>query len=311
MTLVHPAPAGIYQTPIGFVRHTFPTMGCECTVVLPASRLDAAVEVEALFAEWHEALSRFIPDSELSRLNARAGTPVPVSPLLFGVLEKALRAANATNGLFDPTLEPTIRELGYDRTFATIGRDGAPVHAHPSVGAWRHVVLDRSARTVELPLGTGIDLGGIAKGMAVDASIALLESRGVESAMVEAGGDLAVLGLPPGEEAWWVVVDDLAQQHVAITRGALATSGIARRSWRRGGQVYHHLIDPRTGDSARSDLRSVTATAGTCAQAEVAAKVALIEGREAGSAFLNGIGNSALFVEHDGGASTVGLWEAA
>ncbi len=310
MTLVQPAPAGIYQTPIGFARHTFPTMGCACTVILPAARLDAAVEVEALFAAWHEALSRFIPDSELSRLNAQPGTPVRVSPLLFSVLEEALRAANATNGLFDPTLEPTIRELGYDRTFASLAPDGAPVQAHPSLGAWRHVVLDRSVQTVALPIGAGIDLGGIAKGMAVDAGVALLESRGVESAMIEAGGDLAVLGLPPEEDAWWVAVDGLVGR-VAITSGGLATSGVARRSWRRGGQVYHHLIDPRTGDSARSDLWSVTAAAGSCAQAEVAAKVALINGREAGSVFLDAIGISALFVERDGGALTVGLWEAA
>jgi thiamine biosynthesis lipoprotein len=312
MALAQPALAGIYRTPIGFARHTFPTMGCECTVVLPAARIAAAVEVEALFGEWHQALSRFIPDSELSRLNARAGTRVPVSVLLFNVLDEALRAARATNGLFDPTLEPTIRELGYDRTFATLDPDGAPAHEGPSAGSWRDIALDPVARTVEAPIGTGIDLGGIAKGMAVDAGLALLRSRGVESAMVEAGGDLAVLSLPPGDDAWWVAVDGVhAPQPVAITTGALATSGVARRSWRRGGQTYHHLIDPRTGDSARSDLWSVTAAAGTCAQAEVAAKVALIEGREAGSAFLSAIGISALFVEHDGGTSTVGLWEAA
>lgn len=312
MTLAQPALAGTYQTPIGFARHTFPTMGCECTVVLPSAEVAAADEVKAMFGEWHQALSRFILDSELSRLNARAGTGISVSPLLFAVLDEALRAARATNGLFDPTLEPTIRELGYDRTFADLDPDGAPVLVRPSVGAWRHVVLDRVAGTVELPIGTGIDLGGIAKGMAVDAAIALLESRGVESAMVEAGGDLAILGLPPGEGAWWVAVDGLAgPQQIAIRSGALATSGVGRRSWRRGGVVYHHLIDPRTGDSARSDLWSVSAAAATCAQAEVAAKVALIDGREAGSAFLRANGISALFVGPDGSTSTVGLWEAA
>ncbi len=312
MTLAQPAPPGILETPIGFVRRTFPTMGCECTVVLPAADAAGAIEVEAMFTEWHQTLSRFLPDSELSRLNARAGRRVAVSDLLFSVLEEALRAAHATDGLFDPALEPTIRELGYDRTFAAVNPDGAPVRPHPSAGAWRQVVLDRETRTVEMPLGAGIDLGGIAKGMAVDAGIALLTARGVATAIVEAGGDLAVLGVPPGQDAWWVVVDGrFAPQHVAIRSGGLATSGVARRSWRRGGRVYHHLIDPRTGDSARSDLWSVTAAAGTCAHAEVAAKVALIEGREAGSAFLDAIGIPALIVERDGATATVGLWEAA
>jgi thiamine biosynthesis lipoprotein len=312
MAFIAPASAEALLTPDRFARHTFPTMGCACTVVLPASAIGVAAEVEALFAEWHQSLSRFNADSELSRLNAQAGSPVAVSPFLFAVLEQAFRAAKATVGLFDPLLEPTMRNLGYDRTFASLDADGAPVAAHPTAGAWRQVQMDRAASTVELPPDTGIDLGGIAKGMAVDASLDLLASRGVESAMVEAGGDLAVLGLPPAEDGWWVAVDGLAgPQLVAITRGALATSGVARRSWRRGGQVYHHLIDPRTGDSARSDLLSVSAAAGTCAQAEVAAKVALIEGSEAGAAFLRRIGVSALFVAHDGSTSTVGLWEAA
>ena len=154
-----------------------------------------------------------------------------------------------------------------------------------------------AAGTIRLPRGCALDLGGIAKGMAVDAAVAELAERGVAAAVVEAGGDIAVTGLPPGAGAWPVVVEvRRGVREVAIASGALATSGISRRRWLRGGVEQHHLLDPRDGAPARNDLWSVTAAAATCAQAEVAAKVAFVLGREAGTRFLLRVGIPALLV---------------
>jgi thiamine biosynthesis lipoprotein len=308
--LVPPVSSGTLHTPTRFVRHAFVAMGCDCSVVLPAEHRLDALAVEALFEEWNRALSRFDSGSELSRVNASAGAPTPASDVLLRVTLEALRAARATDGLFDPTLEPTMRQLGYDRTFTMIPTQGTPLEPTPPGAAWRDVRVDQEHGTITVPPGSGLDLGGIAKGMAVDAAIARFADRGVTAAVVEAGGDLAVLGLPPGEDAWWVAIDTgRGQRNVAIRAGGLATSGVSRRSWQRGGRIYHHLVDPRTGDSARSDLWSVTAFAATCAQAEVAAKVALLDGREGGAAFLAGIGVSALFVDHVGNETAIGPWE--
>jgi thiamine biosynthesis lipoprotein len=284
-------------------------MGTTVTVVLPASAAAAAPGVEALFATWETALSRFRPESELSQLNASAGRTMSISPLLLLVVEAALRAARATDGIFDPTLQPHLAVLGYDRSFDDVAPDGPPPALLGPGGSWRSIEVDRTAGTIRLPAGAGLDLGGIAKGMAVDAAITGLVRSGVATAVVEAGGDLAVAGLPPGVPAWPVAVEVVAgRREISITSGGLATSGISRRSWRRGGVDQHHLVDPRTGSSARNDLWSVTAAAATCAQAEVAAKVAFVLGRAEAALFLSRLGISALLVGRDGSEALVGPW---
>jgi thiamine biosynthesis lipoprotein len=304
--------APMIETPRGFARRTFAAMGTDVEVLLPDDREADVARVEGLFEAWEATLSRFRAASELSQLNAAGGRPMRVSPLLFHVVSRALRAASATDGIFDPSVEPRMREIGYDRTFSQVAPEGAAVTTQPLPGEWRRVVLDRAAGTIQLPEGVGIDLGGIAKGMAVDAALALLAERSVETALVNAGGDLGVLGRGPADGAWPVSVQGWGRQRqVLITRGGLATSAVDRRAWRRGGREMHHLIDPRSGDSARSDLWSVTAAAASCAQAEVAAKVALILGRAAGTRFLHGLGVSGLLVDRSGEEHLAGLWATA
>jgi len=284
-------------------------MGTAVTVVLPASDVAAATDVELLFTTWEATLSRFRPESELSRLNAAAGRAVDCSPLLLRVVETAVRAARATDGIFDPTLQPHLAALGYDRTFDDVAPDGPPAAPIGPGGSWSAIEVDRVAGTIRLPVGAGLDLGGIAKGMAVDDAIAGLVRRGVASAVVEAGGDVAVTGLPPGGFAWPVAVEVVGgRREISIVSGGLATSGVSRRSWRRGGVDQHHLVDPRTGDSVRNDLWSVTAAAATCAQAEVAAKAAFVLGRADAGPFLRRLGISALLVGRSGDEALVGPW---
>ena len=284
-------------------------MGTTVSVVLPTRQAAAADRVVALFAAWEGALSRFLPDSELSRLNAAAGRPFAASSLLLEVVASALRAARASEGIFDPSLEPALRATGYDRTFEDVALDGPAVGRPPAGGSWRSIEIDEAAGTIRLPRGCALDLGGIAKGMAVDAAVAELAGCGVAAAVVEAGGDIAVTGLPPGAGAWPIVVEvRRGVREVAIASGALATSGISRRRWWRGGVEQHHLLDPRDGAPAHNDLWSVTAAAATCAQAEVAAKVAYVLGRERGMRFLLRIGIAALLVGRDGGEVLVGSW---
>ena len=228
-------------------------MGSDVHLLVPERRArDCADAVEALFAEWEDVLSRFRPESELSRLNDRAGAPVHVGPILLGAVEASLEAARATGGLFDPTLRHELVRMGYDRSFEEIGDRAAAAAGRPrGGGAWRRIVVDSSAGSVTLPEGSGLDLGGIAKGMAVDASLELLAALGADAALVCAGGDLAVRGLPPGRRAWGVLVgDDPDGPVVPLVRGALATSGTARRRWKQGPVERHHLVDPETGEPA-------------------------------------------------------------
>lgn len=289
-------------------------MGTSVEVLVPSDAAALIGETEALFATWEAILSRFQPRSELSLLNAAAGRDVPVSGPLYTVIRAALRGAAASDGLFDPTLLRQLEDMGYDRTFADVPAreaDATPQHAYLSRpgGAWRDVRLDTKQRTVRLPVGVGLDLGGIAKGMAVDAAIVALEHAGCSAAAVDAGGDLAVLGLPSGEAGWPVRIElPEGGRVVSLSSGALATSGISRRRWRWAGREAHHLINPRTGLPAESGLWSATAVADSCELAEVAATAAFLLGPVDGAAWLAARDLDGLLVLADGRQVEAGAW---
>jgi thiamine biosynthesis lipoprotein len=297
--------------PRGLVSQRFRAMGSDVHLLAPARRArECANAVEGLFAEWEDTLSRFRPESELSRLNDQAGAPVGVGPILLGAVEASLDAARATGGLFDPTLRHELVRMGYDRSFEEIDhRDATPGDRPLGGGAWRRILVDMSAGTVGLPAGSGLDLGGIAKGMAVDASLELLSELGVDAALVSAGGDLAVHGLPPGKRAWGVLVGgDPEGPVVPLVRGAIATSGTARRRWRQGEVERHHLVDPETGEPAVGGLRQVTVAGGSCRAAEVGATAAFVAGRRLGPTLLARLGLAGLLVTEAGREIRVGHW---
>jgi thiamine biosynthesis lipoprotein len=296
--------------PPGMSAHRFRAMGSEVFLLLPAGRADApAIAVEELFSTWEHVLSRFRPESELSRLNAQAGTPVAVSPILYAAVEAAREAARLTGGLFDPTLRHELVRIGYDRSFDAIGSVPPAIDSPRGGGGWRGIVVDRPAATVTLPAGCGLDFGGIAKGMAVDASLELLRDLGVESALLSAGGDLAVVGVPPGHRAWPVLVGGMPDAAVLpLARGALATSGTARRRWRQGEAVRHHLVDPGTGEPAVSGLCEVTVAGGTCRAAEVGATAAFVAGPRLGPTLLERLGLAGVLVTETGTRIRAGRW---
>ena len=301
----------MYITPAGMRREKFRAMGTTILLLLPESKSgEGLCIVRSLFAEWEQALSRFIPDSELSKLNAQPGKPVPVSDLLYNVLATALTAAQATQGVFDPAMLDQLVQLGYDRTFDELPSERPmPIIPGEPGGGWRGIRVDTIRRRVTLPPGVKLDFGGIAKGMAVDAALATLRESNIIPAMVNAGGDLAVEGLPPGEEQWQLSVPGRDRYwSIPLRRGAVATSGIARRHWKQGDTLRHHLLDPRTGLPALSDLWSVTVVADRCEQAEVAAKVAFILGSHHGAAFLQKHRIAGLLVRLDGSWVSVDPW---
>ena len=273
-------------------------------------------EVERFFALVEAELSRFRPQSGLSRLNAAAGHgPQPISPMLEAVLVLALQAARTSGGVFDPTVLNALHGAGYDRSFEQIEAGGANPQrrqrATASGSAWQQVLLDAAESTAALPAGLGIDLGGIAKGWAVDEATQQLGQWG--PALVDAGGDIRSVGTPG--EPWPVAVQDPFDQTrdlavVSLADSAVATSSIGGRRWQRDGQPMHHLINPHTGQPSRSDLHTVTALAPTAAEAEVTAKVVLLLGRQEGQRYADTRGHGVLCIGHDGQQSMTGGWSA-
>lgn len=302
-----------YTTPSGICREEFRAMGTTISLLLPECQSAQGLHiVQTLFANWEQTLSRFLPESELSRLNAEPGKAVVVSHLLFTVLTTALDAAQATQGLYDPAMLDQLVRIGYDRTFDEVPLlSYTPLYPGEPGGGWRGIRVNPQHQTVTLPEGVKLDFGGIAKGMAVDASIKTLSQNGISFALVNAGGDLAVLGLPPDADHWPIAVPGKEQSWtIPLVYGAIATSGIARRFWWQGNKLQHHLLDPRTGQSAQSDLWSVTVVTDRCEQAEVAAKVAFILGSKQGHKFLQKHTIGGLLIHQDGSWETAGPWPA-
>jgi thiamine biosynthesis lipoprotein len=246
----------------------------------------ALEQAERFFYDVEARFSRFLPESELSRLNRIHDEDVPVASDLAELIGKALAAARTSEGIFDPTVIDALEAAGYDRSIELVRGNGThprgEVAPHPDT--WRNVVVDTKASTVRLPAGVRLDLGGIGKGWAADRASEILRPLG--AGMVNAGGDIRAWGDQPGAvpgEGWLVAVEDPEQPGIdlvwlRVRDGALATSSITRRRWSGG----HHLINPRTARPADTNLLSVTALGPTVVRAEVAAKVALILGREAG-----------------------------
>ena len=260
------------------------------------------------------ACSRFRADSELMRLGAAT---VEVSPLLGEAIAVALRAARLTDGDVDPTVADAMSALGYDRDFALLPDSGPPVRLTVrAVPGWRQVGYDERSRLLTLPPGVHLDLGATAKAWAADRSAARLAQTLGCGVLVGLGGDIAVAGPPPGG-GWRIRVQDVTGRPedppegpaavVAIAEGGLATSSTTARRWQRGGDVLHHILDPRTGLPAEPVWRTVSVTAGSCADANAASTAAVIRGRRA-PGWLTRLGLAARLVDATGAVFTVAGW---
>jgi FAD:protein FMN transferase len=271
----------------------FRAMGCD--VVVGGANDDEVSAVRRLFAEREGMFSRFLPGSELSRVNASREHAVVVSVAFAGTLRRALEAAGATNGLVEPTVGAAIAAAGYDRDFAKLQPDRRPPAAAVA-GRWQEVRV--LGRLVLRPPGVVLDLNGVVKGLTVDDALELVSRPG----FVSAGGDLAVRGahvvaLPGGGV-------------VTVHAGGLATSGTATRTWSRGGRPRHHLIDPRIARPSESRWLGVTVSAADCLTADVAAKAAfLLDGD--GPAWLDAHRLAGRFVARRGGTLVNESWRAA
>jgi thiamine biosynthesis lipoprotein len=298
-------------------RVTFPIWGTTAVLVVedPASLVAAEDVLRAELEVIDRACSRFRDDSEISLLHMRAGRGCTVSVPLSEAIEVAMRAAELTDGLVDPTIGAAVRHLGYDRDFGAVPPDGPPLGPpRPAPGWWR-VSWEPRTRRILLPRGVLLDLGATAKALAADRAASQIADQFGCGALVGLGGDIAVAG-PPPPDGWRIgVADDHTRADhrpdttVAISGGGLATSSTVRRRWRRGERVVHHIVDPRTGDLPDSPWRTVSVTAGSCVDANTASTAALVRG-SAAPGWLERAGLPARLVGHDGEVVTVAGWPA-
>ena len=262
--------------------------------------------LDAVMEEMHRidrAMSPFKPESELSRINREAAkAPVPISKEMFELVARSVEFSKLSEGAFDIT-------------FASVGwlfdyRNGIKPTAEKITAAlpgidYRHIRLDRRQRTIQFARdGVRIDLGGIAKGYAVDNCVALLKARGVKEALVIAGGDSRVLGDKRGRP-WMIGIRDPRGKDtmvamIPVVDAAISTSGDYERYFEADGVRYHHILDPRTGISP-TGMRSVTIVGPDATTTEGISKSVFIMGPERGIRFVESLpGIDAVIIDGDG-----------
>lgn len=242
-------------------------------------------ETQALIDELEARFTRFSTESELSQLNQAAGSWFEASEDLYDLMQQAQSYFLQTGGLFDPSILPALQMAGYDKSMDDIRAHGATIHDHgekPEKMDFGAIQFDPASSGIFLPPGMQVDLGGIAKGWIAETAAQRLACYANVCA-VNAGGDMFLVGLPEGEKAWQVALEDPRGPDntlavLSVGPGAMATSSVTKRRWQLDGKIKHHLIDPRSGEPAETEWLSVTVTAPHAAGAEVFAKALLLAG---------------------------------
>lgn len=240
-------------------RHTFThvQMGTLFRIVIytpdSTQARSAAAAAFARVDELNQIMSDYLPDSELNRLSATAGQPVPVSADLWQVLELSVKASRLSRGAFDVTVGPFVNLWRRSRRQLQLPSAEALAKARQTVG-YRHLRLDPENRTVQLLVpGMRLDLGAIGKGYAVDEALKVLQRQDISSALVDGGGNVVVSQPPPGRKGWQVAVGLAGQQTADTTRflslrcAAIASSGDLYQYVELEGERYSHIVHPQTG----------------------------------------------------------------
>jgi thiamine biosynthesis lipoprotein len=246
-------------------------MGGETVITIVGGTSALLDDAFGLAKKCERAWSRFIEDSEIARLNQAAGEPVEVSPLTVALVSEMLDGFGLTHGDFNPTLLPAVIEAGYAGSLVA---DDEVTRLPEKVQTFSR--LDGiliTEHSISLPVGMTLDSGGIGKGFAGDLIAAAVMASGARGVMVAMSGDVVVAGDAPQDGGWLIGVEDPFDENshlevVRLAEGAIVTSSQRKKRFEKG----HHLIDPRTGKSAVSNIQTVSVIASTGARAEVLAK---------------------------------------
>jgi thiamine biosynthesis lipoprotein len=274
---------------------TIQVSGLEGDLQQPSHREETIERAFGWFRHIEDRCTRFNPQSESMQLTARIGVSVPVSPVLYECVAFALAVAEQSGGAFDPTVGSAMQGRGFNREYST----GQVVQMNLEPGgevSYRDVCLDLERKAITLKRPLILDLGAVAKGLAID--MAARELRSFPSFAINAGGDLFLGGLNPEGLPWSIGIrhpreDDALIDSVVVSNRAVCTSGDYER--RSVGEDGHHIIDPRTGGSADA-VASVTVVAQTAMLADALATAAFVLGPESGIQLLEHMGVEGLIV---------------
>ncbi len=277
------SPPGAAAQPLVRYEASHESMGTVFTVVAYGRDRNFLGEVvEQVFQEVDRVdaqMSNYKPESELSAINREAAShAVLVEPHLFQLLKESVRYSRETNGAFDITVGPLMKHWGFFRGRGRLPSQAEITSVLKHVG-YQHIELDAAARTIRFDeSGIEIDLGGIAKGYAVDQGVEILRSNSIASALVSGGtSSIYALGAPPGERGWRVTIRDPYQARkpadaLLLRDYSLSTSGSYEKFFEIGGKTYCHIMDPRTGWPVQNML-STTVLAPSTTESDALSKL--------------------------------------
>ena len=273
---------------------------CEIGGVMDEAVLD---ECEALCDRFEHLLSRTLEGTDVWRINEARGAACPVDDETAELVRVSLGYSEASGGLFDITIGAVTRLWDFHEHVVP---DPAAIEAAlPHVG-FERVVVTGDTVTLTDP-DAAIDLGGIAKGYVTDRLCDLLRERGVTSAYVNLGGNVAVIGAKASGDAWSIGVRDpfvedasAVVARIRTTGGSLVTSGLYERSFEEGGRRYWHILDPRTGYPVETDCVSASIFSRASVDGDGYTKPLFMMGTDEALAFARDMGVDALLVGEDG-----------
>jgi FAD:protein FMN transferase len=245
-------------------------MGTLVQVTIPSAEATAKAVAEDIFSELKrvEDLTSFHTPSGLTKINEQSGNgPIKADSELLSLIGESLRFAKETQGAFDPTLGPLTRLWNFSAGDPRLPSGSEITAALAKIG-WRRVTVDSAVGTIMLPdSGMALDLGGIAKGYALQRAAAVIRKRGISAALVNAGGDVLVVGEREPGKLWRIGVQDPRNERAIVAVANLKdcvvqTSGDYERCFITDGKRYHHILNPATGYPA-DGLQSVTVVAPT------------------------------------------------
>jgi len=289
-----------------------PAMGTDFSIRICARDANAAALLhEAAFREIDridDLLSNYLPTSELSRINQRAGAGwVRTTPEMLGLLERAEDFSRRSDGAFDITVGPLMRAWGFYRGTGRLPTEAQIDAARARVG-WSRVRVDRARGVRFSRPGVELDPGAWGKGYALDRAAAVLRRLGVEAALLDAGGSsIVALGAPPGARGWTVRVPDPEARSrtlsvVQLCDASLSTSGERERSFRAGERTFSHIMDPRTGRPVQGMLQT-TVIAPEAAVSDVLSTAVFVLGVRDGRRLLASVEQASGLLVTDGRAS--------
>lgn len=292
------------------VAREFATMGTVANVVIVGGT-DAMLDQLVRTAEFLQSLwSRFLADSDISRLNNAEGKPTIVDPLTAKLVGEMLAARTLTAGEYDPTILPKLVADGY----AASRVNPMNVTTLPASARWP---IDPTGTTINgdevtLPIGVTLDSGGIGKGVAADVLATMAMDQGALGVLTEIGGDVRIAGTPPDGPHWRIAIEDpfVDENSIAsvnLVDGAVATSSTLKRTWEKDGATVNHLIDTTTGESMNTEVVTVSVIAVSAAIAEVITKPGFT--RPDFLTWAPSLGAAALVVYRDGSRAQSANWK--